>query len=82
MTARLTADQVRIKLHALGVRRNLLRGQHQQLLDDTAEALALARGLVPVAEAASLCGVARSTAYVLGRSRGDDADGGTNRATP
>jgi hypothetical protein len=43
MAARLTADQVRVRLHALGVRRRLLRAQHQQLLDDTASALALAR---------------------------------------
>jgi hypothetical protein len=65
MSARLTADQVRYRLRMLGQRRAVLGQQHEQLLEDTAAELVLTRGVVPLSEAATLCGIARSTAYVL-----------------
>jgi hypothetical protein len=66
---------VRVKLRELGERRERLRVQRGQLAEDTAAALLEAYGLIPVTEAASLCRVARSTAYVLSRKGDEGAHG-------
>lgn len=80
MPARLTVGQVRERLRLVGVRRHVLRQQQEQLLTETVEALQQAHGVVPIAEAARLCGVARSTAYVLERRGKGEGDVGTATA--
>jgi hypothetical protein len=74
--------RVRERLRQVGARRGVLRIAQQQLLADTIAVLRDAHGVVPIAEAARLAGVARSTAYeALERGDGDDDHGGQAAAT-
>lgn len=72
----LTQEKAREGLVGVGLRRRLLRVQDQRLRVDTARALENARVVgIPVAEAARLAEVSRSSAYGRYLARGgDDAD--------
>lgn len=67
-----TRARARRELSAIGARRRALDGQKEGLQGDTERVLKRWRGTVPLAEAARLVGLNRSTIYELYLGESDD----------
>jgi hypothetical protein len=59
----MSEKQLRQKLRRIGSRRRRLGVEEATLAEDTTEVLRLAKGVIPMEEAATLAGLSRSTVY-------------------